>query len=136
MLNAIWIPIILLSALALFIPALIVWVWAIVDCLQSRLKTEEKVLWVVIIVFLHIVGALLYFLLSQRIKGAKMRKKGKRLVRTKKDRMLAGVCGGIAQHFGIDSTLVRLLFAFVVLFGIGAGVLFYIIAWIIIPEEK
>jgi len=48
--------------------------------------------------------------------------------------MVAGVCGGIAEYFAIDSTLVRLLAVLVVLLG-GAGVVAYIIAWIIIPKN-
>ena len=48
--------------------------------------------------------------------------------------MIAGVCGGIAEYFDIDSTLVRLLTVLVVLVG-GAGVIAYIIAWIVIPKN-
>jgi len=48
--------------------------------------------------------------------------------------MIAGVCGGIAEYFDIDSTLVRLLTVLVVLLG-GAGVVAYIIAWIVIPKN-
>ena len=59
----------------------------------------------------------------------------KKLYRSKKDHMIAGVCGGIAEYFDVDSTLVRLL---VVLFAIlgGSGILFYIISWIIIPKKS
>ncbi|HMA60674.1 MAG TPA: PspC domain-containing protein [Halanaerobiales bacterium] len=58
----------------------------------------------------------------------------KKLYRSKKDQIIGGVCGGIAEYFGIDSTLVRLAF---VLFALieGAGIIAYIIAWIIIPER-
>jgi phage shock protein PspC (stress-responsive transcriptional regulator) len=59
---------------------------------------------------------------------------GKRLSRTREGRVVAGVCGGIAAYFGIDPTLVRLAFAVFTIFG-GAGVLIYLIAWIVIPEE-
>jgi phage shock protein PspC (stress-responsive transcriptional regulator) len=48
--------------------------------------------------------------------------------------MIAGVCGGIAEYFGIDSTLVRLLAVLIVFLG-GVGVVAYIIAWIIIPKN-
>ncbi|GAI35822.1 unnamed protein product, partial [marine sediment metagenome] len=48
--------------------------------------------------------------------------------------MIAGVCGGIAEYFDVDSTLVRLLAVLVVLLG-GAGVIAYIIAWIVIPKN-
>src|SRR6056297_3652767 len=58
----------------------------------------------------------------------------KKLYRSRKDQIIGGVCGGIAEYFGIDSTLVRLAF---VLFALieGAGIIAYIIAWIIIPER-
>ncbi len=58
----------------------------------------------------------------------------KKLYRSKQDQIIGGVCGGIAEYFGIDATLVRLAF---VLFALieGAGVIAYIIAWIIVPER-
>lgn len=57
----------------------------------------------------------------------------KKLTRSRNDRWLAGVCGGIAEYFDVDSTLIRVLF---ILFGfaVGGGILIYIILWIIIPE--
>ena len=68
----------------------------------------------------------------------KPRRKGaikmKKLYRSEKNRMIAGVCGGIAEYFNIDPTLVRL--GFVALsFMLGGGVLVYILAAIIIPKE-
>ncbi|MBQ0000463.1 MAG: PspC domain-containing protein [Clostridiales bacterium] len=60
---------------------------------------------------------------------------GKKLFRaTGEQRMLCGVCGGIADYFGIDPTVVRLGWAILTCFG-GAGVWAYIAAAIIIPEE-
>jgi phage shock protein C len=61
--------------------------------------------------------------------------KVKKLYRSKKNRVIAGVCGGIAEYFNIDPTLVRLLWIFFVIIW-GSGILAYIIAWIIIPEEQ
>jgi len=58
----------------------------------------------------------------------------KRLYRAREGRVVAGVCTGIAGYFGIDPTLVRLVFALFTIFG-GAGVLLYLVAWIVIPEE-
>ena len=59
---------------------------------------------------------------------------GQRLYRSKKDRMICGVCGGIANYFNIDPTLVRLAFVLIAM-GAGSGILAYIIAAIIIPDE-
>ena len=61
--------------------------------------------------------------------------KGKKLFRSKKNRMIAGVCGGIGEYSNVDPTLIRLLWALITLFSLGAGVIAYIIAWIIIPEK-
>ena len=47
---------------------------------------------------------------------------------------LGGVCGGIAEYFNIDPALVRILFVLVAIYG-GAGVLFYLILWIVIPRR-
>lgn len=58
----------------------------------------------------------------------------KRLYRSKTDRVLGGVCGGIGEYFNTDPTLIRLLWVVFTLAG-GAGLLAYIIAWIIIPEK-
>jgi phage shock protein PspC (stress-responsive transcriptional regulator) len=59
---------------------------------------------------------------------------GKRLYRTREGRIVAGVCSGLATYFGIDATLVRLAFGVLTVFG-GMGVLAYLIAWVIVPEE-
>lgn len=57
-----------------------------------------------------------------------------KLYRSKRNRILAGVCGGIGEYFSVDPTIVRLLWLLISITG-GAGVIAYIIAWIIIPEE-
>lgn len=58
-----------------------------------------------------------------------------RLYRSRSDRMLAGVCGGLAHYFGIDPTLVRLIFAILFLVGVGSPALVYIVLWIVMREE-
>ncbi len=58
----------------------------------------------------------------------------KRLFRSKMDRVLGGVCGGLGKYFNIDPVLVRVLWAVSFFVG-GVGFLAYIIAWIIMPEE-
>jgi phage shock protein C len=57
------------------------------------------------------------------------------LVRRRDGRMLAGVCLGVADYFGLDVTLVRVIWAVVSVITGGAGVLAYLVAWIIIPDE-
>jgi phage shock protein C len=56
-----------------------------------------------------------------------------RLARTNNDKMLAGVCGGLARYFGIDSTIVRLVFVLAVLSGLSP--LVYVILWVVMPQE-
>lgn len=59
----------------------------------------------------------------------------KRLVRSRSDRMLAGVCGGIAAYLGIDSTLVRILVVVGTVLGFGTLILAYVVGWVLIPDE-
>ncbi len=61
--------------------------------------------------------------------------KSKSLHRSETDKMLGGVAGGLGDYFNIDSTLIRLLFLFSLVFG-GAGFFIYIILWIVIPSES
>lgn len=60
---------------------------------------------------------------------------GKRLYRSNRDRKICGVCGGIAEYFALDPTIVRLVWAIVTLIGVLPGVIAYIIAAIIIPQN-
>lgn len=60
----------------------------------------------------------------------------KKLYKSKDDRMVSGVIGGIAEYFDIDSTLLRLIYAVVLFVGIGSPVLLYIILAIVMPEPK
>jgi len=58
----------------------------------------------------------------------------KRLYRSTTDKMIAGVCGGIAEYFNIDPVIVRVL-AVVLLFAGSAGFWAYIILWIVVPKN-
>lgn len=57
----------------------------------------------------------------------------RRLRRSRTDRVVGGVCGGLGKYLGVDPVLIRIAVVAVVLFG-GVGVLAYIIAWVVIPE--
>ena len=59
----------------------------------------------------------------------------RRITRSQSDRLLTGVCGGVADYFSIDPTLVRLIWIFFTLFG-GSGLLAYIIATLMIPDSN
>ena len=58
----------------------------------------------------------------------------KRLTRRSDDRMIAGVCSGVADYLGLDVTLVRLLTVVAAIFSVGAVAVAYIAAWILMPE--
>jgi phage shock protein C len=57
------------------------------------------------------------------------------LVRRREDRILAGVCAGLADYFDVDVNLIRLIVAVVAVFTGGVGVLAYLVAWVVIPED-
>ena len=59
---------------------------------------------------------------------------GKRLLRVRQGRIVAGVCAGLGAYFGVDVNLVRLAFGVFTVF-YGLGILLYLIAWVILPEE-
>ena len=56
--------------------------------------------------------------------------------RSSKDRMLAGVCGGLAQEFGVPATVVRLAFVLSSLLFGGIGILVYVVLWVVMPQEE
>lgn len=59
----------------------------------------------------------------------------KRLYRSKRDKVLGGVCAGIANYFEVDPVIVRLIWIIFTLVSMGFGIIAYIVAWIIVPEE-
>jgi phage shock protein C len=59
----------------------------------------------------------------------------KKLYRSRTDQMIAGVCGGLGKYLGIDPTLIRLAFVLLLLFGIGSGLLVYLVMMLLVPLE-
>ena len=59
----------------------------------------------------------------------------RRLVRRTDDKMLGGVCAGLADHLGLDPTLVRVLTVVVTVLGFGSVVIAYLVAWLIVPKD-
>lgn len=123
--------------------ALVMWIWALVDCFQNEeLNRNNKLLWIIILLFTFTLGAVLYYFMARSSKlkaqGRKAREqskfKGKRLYRSRTDKVLGGVCGGFAEYFDVDPTLIR-LFWVLLIFVNGVGILAYIIAWIIMPQK-
>lgn len=63
-----------------------------------------------------------------------MNVENRRLYRSRSDRMVSGVAGGLGEYLNIDTTIVRLLFVFFALAG-GPGLLVYIVMLLVVPEE-
>jgi phage shock protein C len=58
----------------------------------------------------------------------------RKLYRSKTNRKLAGVCGGLAEYFNLDATLIRILFVVLAVLG-GSGLVIYVAMWIIVPKQ-
>jgi phage shock protein C len=58
----------------------------------------------------------------------------RKLYRSRSNRQVAGVCGGLAQYFNLDATLIRILFVVLAVLG-GSGLVIYLAMWIIVPKE-
>lgn len=59
-----------------------------------------------------------------------------KLERSRKDRIISGVCGGMAEYFGIDAVIIRILFVVLILINFFQGILLYIVLAIIMPEAE
>jgi phage shock protein C len=59
----------------------------------------------------------------------------RKLYRSRNQRMVAGVCGGLADYFNIDATVIRVLFLVLAVFG-GTGLVVYLVMWIIVPDAS
>lgn len=60
----------------------------------------------------------------------------KRIMRSRTNRMICGVCGGIGEYLNMDPTLVRLIWALCSLASVGMGLLLYFVAAVVIPEDN
>jgi phage shock protein C len=58
----------------------------------------------------------------------------RKLYRSRDDRIISGVCGGLGEFFGIDPTLIRIIFILLLIFG-GSGLIIYLVMWLIVPDE-
>ena len=72
--------------------------------------------------------------MSQNPTGYQAYPSPRRLVRSRDDRWLGGVCGGVAEYAGIDANLVRLLVVLGTIFGFGSLLIAYVVAWVLMPE--
>lgn len=59
----------------------------------------------------------------------------RKLYRSRNQRMVAGVCGGLAEYFNVDATMIRVLFLVLTVVG-GSGLVIYLVMWIIVPDVR
>lgn len=60
--------------------------------------------------------------------------RGKRLVRRTDDKVIAGVCSGLAAYTGLDANLIRIVLVLAVVFGFGTGIVLYALGWLLMPK--
>lgn len=72
--------------------------------------------------------------MDDRPAGQPERPGSHRLTRSRTDRKIAGVCGGFAAYSGVDANIVRLVMVLLAVLG-GPGLVLYLVAWLIVPEE-
>ena len=60
----------------------------------------------------------------------------RRLYRSETNRMMAGVCGGLADYFNVDATLIRVIFVVVAVLSGGAGAVVYGVMWLLVPDDS
>lgn len=100
----------------------------IVDPIVAVIRVASRVIWPLIIIGL---GALLIL----RARGGGWAPSGRKLYRARQDRMVAGVLGGTAKWLGVNPTPLRVVYAIVTFFSFGWGLLAYILAAVLLPEE-
>lgn len=72
---------------------------------------------------------------SQKEQSYKKTNNFQHLHRSATDKVIAGICGGLGEYFGIDPTLIRIIFILATVFG-GSGILIYLLLWIIFPSDN
>lgn len=98
--------------------------------IAEALRWTEKLVWPIVLIF---IGLMLYMSSKRRpLPGGQGARK---LYRSRSDRMVAGVLGGLGDYVGIDPVWLRVAFAIIVLMGFGPAIILYIVGAVVIPEE-
>jgi phage shock protein PspC (stress-responsive transcriptional regulator) len=83
------------------------------------------------------IGALLLFRRAKEETGATEGDRSKKtLLRSRKEKMVGGVCGGLADYFELDVSVIRVLWVIATVVSIGMGILVYIVLFFVLPEES
>ena len=138
---------IILSGFAILFGALVLglFIWALIDCVNSKRDTGEKLLWILIILFFNILGSILYLVIGRKnernaskvkVSSNKSNSGKKQLTRDTSNVMIEGVCSGIAKYFNMDVTIIRLLWVLMTFMTSGFGLILYIIMAVIMPPDN
>jgi phage shock protein C len=83
------------------------------------------------------IGALLLFKRTKEETGATEEDRSKKtLLRSRKQKMVGGVCGGFADYFELDVSVIRVLWVIATVISVGMGILVYIVLFFVLPEES
>ena len=116
----------LLAILLVFALVYIIVIFStIIHCLFSRLKPWAKFFWVLVLLFMPLIGFFLYLILINK-RSFKMGRN--RITLNKDEAIIGGVCAGLADYFDVDPVLVRLLTVLIFFMSAGSVVIAYIIA--------
>jgi phage shock protein PspC (stress-responsive transcriptional regulator) len=89
-----------------------VWLWAVIDCLNSNHSTNQKIFWIIVIIFVPVVGIIMYAIFSKAMHehiDHSIKRHIKIFEKVKDDKMIAGVCGGFGEYLNIDPTIIRII---------------------------
>ncbi|MGM5480318.1 MAG: PspC domain-containing protein [Nanobdellota archaeon] len=129
-----------LGFVLIYIIGFAVWIWALIDCLQSKATDGDKIIWILIIILFNIFGAIAYLLVSKTdlVNNSIItkQKRNHRLHRIKTGNSLTGVSEGIGHYLEVDVTIIRLLWVGLALITGGLGFIAYILIAIVLPEKK
>jgi phage shock protein C len=126
------------SAMILFglliIVCLAFWLWSLYDITRRDTDAQDKLAWSLIVVFTYVFGSIAYLIFSHMLKKELILNKNKKLMRSK-EKVIAGVCGGLAEFFEVDPTIIRIAWVFVTFLTLGTGLVAYFTAWMVMPEN-
>ena len=123
------IPIILSLSLIVLLLIAIFFFWTLIHCIISGLSIKEKLVWIVAMFVFPLISNLIYLLFIN--KGDKMKDNK---IKLGKEKIFAGVCSGLANHFKIDPFYVRIITVLLLFVSFGTVLIAYLILWIIMPQ--